>query len=294
MGDRRLSVCYIATSVGISTGSVHSILTDNLLMKKVSARWVPRMLSDVQKANRVDASTTLLCLFNENPDNFISRFLTVDETWLHHFDPESKVQSMAWKHVSSPPPRKFRVVASPRKVMATVFWDAEGIVLVDYLEHGSTITGPYYADLIGKVRAALKKKRRGKLRRGVLFHQDNAPAHTSSQALAAIQNAGFELLRHPPYSPDLAPSDFYLFPKLKEFMKWRKFADDEDVILSVRQTAGWKTKNNNSSTTNCELWRNAGPSALQLQETTLKSDKIWCKYLVVNCVSLRTLWTPLV
>ena len=72
MSDRRLSVCYIATSVGISTGSVHSILTDNLLMKKVSARWVPRMLSDVQKVNRVDASTTLLCLFNKNPDNFIS------------------------------------------------------------------------------------------------------------------------------------------------------------------------------------------------------------------------------
>jgi len=57
MSDRRLSVCYIATSVGISTGSVHSILTDNLLMKKVSARWVPGMLTDPQKANRVDAST---------------------------------------------------------------------------------------------------------------------------------------------------------------------------------------------------------------------------------------------
>ena len=84
MSDRRLSVCYIATSVGISTGSLHStsvgistgslhsILTDNLMMKKVSARWVPRMLSDVQKTNRVDASTTLLGLFNENPNNFIS------------------------------------------------------------------------------------------------------------------------------------------------------------------------------------------------------------------------------
>jgi len=69
---------------------------------------------------------------------------------------------MAWKHVSSPPPTKFRVVASTRKVMATVFWDAEGIVLVDYLEHGSTITGPYYADLIGQVREALKEKRRRK------------------------------------------------------------------------------------------------------------------------------------
>jgi len=97
------------------------------------------------------------------------------------------------------------VVVSARKVMATVFWDAEGIVLIDYLEHGSTITGTYYADLIEKCRAALKEKRRGKLRHGVLFHQDNAPAHTSSQARTAIRNAGFELLHHPPYSPDLAP-----------------------------------------------------------------------------------------
>jgi len=65
------------------------------MMKKVSARWVPRMLSDVQKADRSETSASLLSLFNENPDNFISRFVTVDETWLHHFDPESKAQSMA-------------------------------------------------------------------------------------------------------------------------------------------------------------------------------------------------------
>jgi len=175
---------------------------------------------------------------------------------------------MAWKHVSSPPPTKFCVVTSARKVMATVFWDADGIVLVDYLEHGSTITGPYYTDQVGQVREALKEKRRRKLRRGVLFHQDNAPAHTSSPALAAIRNAGFELLRHPPYSPDLAPSDFYLFPKRKEFMKGRRFADDEDVICT---TNDWLE---DQEPTNCELWRNAGPSALQLQETTLKSDKI--------------------
>jgi len=130
----------------------------------------------------------------------------------------------------SPPPRKFCIVASACKVMATVFWDAEGIVLIDYLEHGSTITEIYYTDLIEKVRAALKEKRRGKLRRGVLFHQDNSPPHTSSQALAAIPSAGFELLIHPPYSPDLAPSDFYLFPELKEFAKGRKSADDNEVV----------------------------------------------------------------
>ena len=102
---------------------------------------------------------------------------------------------------------------------------------IDY--NGSAIRRTYYADLIGKVRAALKEKRRGKLRRGVLFHQDNTLPHTSSQALAAIPSAGFELLIHPPYTPELAPGDFYLFLKLKEFVKGRKFADDNEVIYAT-------------------------------------------------------------
>ena len=106
-------------------------------MKKVSAWWVPTAVDVIGRlwANRVDASTSLLHLFNENPSGFISRFWAVDETWIHHFDPVSKVQRKAWKHASSPPPKKFRVVASAGKVMATVFWDADGIVLIDYLEH---------------------------------------------------------------------------------------------------------------------------------------------------------------
>jgi len=58
------------------------------------------MLTDVQKAGRAETSASLLSLFNENPDKFNSRFVTVVETWLHHVDPESKAQSMAWKHVN--------------------------------------------------------------------------------------------------------------------------------------------------------------------------------------------------
>ena len=67
MSDRRLSVRFIAVSVGISTGSMHSILTENLSMNRMSARWVPRVSSDAQKADRVEASTGLLRLFNKNP-----------------------------------------------------------------------------------------------------------------------------------------------------------------------------------------------------------------------------------
>jgi len=57
--------------------------------------------------------------------------------------------------------------------------------------------------------------------------QNNTHNHTSSQALASIQNSGFKLIQHPPYFPDLAPSDYYLFPKLKESIKGCKVADDE-------------------------------------------------------------------
>ena len=99
----------------------------------------------------------------------------MDKTWLHSFDPECKNAKYGLETCllsTLTLPRKFRVVASACRVMATVFWDAEGIVLIDYIEHDSIVTGIYYAGLIRKARAALKEKRREKL----LFHQDNAPA----------------------------------------------------------------------------------------------------------------------
>lgn len=233
MADRRVTVRYIAECTGLSTGAVHNILTNNLCMNKVSARWVPRNLTLDQKRIRVTCSRELLDRYRANSQDFLSRFVTEDETWVHHFDPESKQSSMQWKHTSSPTPKKFRVQPSARKIMASVFWDAKGIVLVDYLEHGATITGQYYAELMPKLRAAIKSKRRGMLARGVLLHQDNAPAHKSHVAMAAIHAAGFEVVDHPPYSPDLAPSDFHLFPKLKQHLRGQVFPDDNAVMDAV-------------------------------------------------------------
>ena len=73
------------------------------------------------------------------------------------------------------------------------------------------------------------------MRKGVLLHQDNAPSHTCAVATAAIAQAGFELVKHPPYSPDLAPSDYRLFPKLKEHLRGKRFPSNNDVICAVNQ-----------------------------------------------------------
>ena len=67
-------------------------------MSKVSARWVPRMLTDDQKRSRLDISRRLLSRYEDDTGDFIDRVVTQDETWVHHFDPESKMQNMKWKH----------------------------------------------------------------------------------------------------------------------------------------------------------------------------------------------------
>ena len=142
------------------------------------------------------------------------RLVTVDETWVHNYESENKAQSRQWVGPGSPRPKKFKTQQSAGKVMATVFWDAKGVVILDFLPKRRTITGVFYANLLDQLRTAIREKRRGKLSKGVLLQQDNARAHTCKVAMDAVERNGYELI-HPAYSPDLAPSDFFLFPKLK-------------------------------------------------------------------------------
>ena len=113
--------------------------------------------------------------------------------------------------------------------MATVFWDSKGIILIDYKPAGTSITGEYYANVIKQLRVAIKEKRRGKLAAGVLLLHDNAPVNKSRVAQAAIRECKFKQLNHAPYSPDLAPSDYYLFRNLKSHLRGTRFRDDDEL-----------------------------------------------------------------
>ena len=86
--------------------------------------------------------------------------------------------------------------------MATVFWDSEGVVLIDFLEGKKLLQAPI--EVLRKLRAKLAEKRRG-----ILFHHDNAPAHYSWIVRDVLREFWWELLPHQPYSPDLAPSDLF-------------------------------------------------------------------------------------
>ena len=152
----------LASECGICNGSIYTIIHEHLGMSKVSARWVPRNLNMQDCQQRVESSQELLEVFNANPEDFHTRLVTGDETWLHHWDPFTKKESMQYKHPGSPPPKKFRTQPSASKVMATVFWDFKGIILIDYKPAGTSVTGEYYANVIKQVRVAIKEKTKGK------------------------------------------------------------------------------------------------------------------------------------
>ncbi|GBP83022.1 Histone-lysine N-methyltransferase SETMAR [Eumeta japonica] len=158
LDDRRMKVRKLAHAIGISTERVHHILHEYLDMRKLSARWVPQLLTLDHKRNRVTTSKECLAMFSRNSDEFLRRFVTVDETWIHHNTPETKEQSKQWVSRGERGPKKAKQSLSANKVMATVFWDARGVIHIDYLEKGKTITGEYYSKLLDRFDVDLKQK----------------------------------------------------------------------------------------------------------------------------------------
>ena len=155
--DRRIQVEEIAQALGISHGSVSTILHDCLGMRKLTTRWVPQSLSDEQMTFRASVCIALLKRSRSN-DYFLLRLVTVNETY---YEPENKAPG-------SPRPRKFKMQPSAGKVMATVFWDAKDVIMF-FLPKRSTITLVYYANLLDQLRTAIREKCRGKLSKGVLL-----------------------------------------------------------------------------------------------------------------------------
>ena len=93
--DRRITIRDIVEKTGFSYHSVHNILEKEF--KKLTARWVPRMLTLAQKRQRTVLCEQHLTNFRADKKIFIERYVTMDETWVHHYDPETKIQSMQWK-----------------------------------------------------------------------------------------------------------------------------------------------------------------------------------------------------
>jgi histone-lysine N-methyltransferase SETMAR len=114
--------------------------------------------------------------------------------------------------------------------MAIVFWDVHGVLLVDFTPPTSTINAAAYQETLKRLKEAIWRKRPGLLTKGlgVLLH-DNARPHSAAATMNLLNSWGWEILPHPPYSPDCALSDFHLYSKTKKHVRGQCFHSNKDV-----------------------------------------------------------------
>ncbi|GBN32314.1 hypothetical protein AVEN_259622-1 [Araneus ventricosus] len=116
------------------------------------------------------AALTFLQRYHHDGDEFLDKLVTGDETWVHYETEETKEQSKQWMHSHSPSrkPVKFKRTFFTKKCMATVFWDRKGVLLVEFMPRGTTITATSYSKTLQRLRRAIQNKRRGMLSSGIM------------------------------------------------------------------------------------------------------------------------------
>ncbi|GFV69816.1 histone-lysine N-methyltransferase SETMAR [Trichonephila clavipes] len=209
MENRRFTITELNSQFPqISRSLLHEIATKHLLFKKLCARWVPKNLTPEHKIQHLGAALTFLQRYHDDGDEFLDRIVTGDETWISHFSPETKLQSMHWRYSGSPVSTKFKQMLSVRKVTCTVFWDRKGILLIDFHPRGETVNVGRYCGTLRKLRRTIQNKRRGMLNAGVVLLRDNARPHTARRIAAVLTEFGWELFDQLPTALILLPAIF--------------------------------------------------------------------------------------
>lgn len=135
--DRRMTVRELEEDLGIPKTIISEILTENLRMKRVCAKFIPKLFTAEQNT-RLEIALDNLEMVNNN-DNVLRKVITGEESLVYSYDPETKQQSSQWKHSESPRPKKARQSRSNVKSMLIIFFDCESVVHHEYAPTDQTI-----------------------------------------------------------------------------------------------------------------------------------------------------------
>ena len=229
--DRRISAKSTAQQLCTSRERVGSIIHEDLHMRKLSAKWVPKCLNANQKRQWCQSSEQLLEFFGTiQMISCRDRWPRTKRGYITMTRKQSN-ESVEWRNNGLPRPKKFRV--------QKIRWKTR-LDFLGWRRHpphwlsskGPTINAEYYSSLLVQLKDILKEKRRRKFTKGALFLH-NAPAHRALAAQKKMVYLGFHCLDHPPYSPHLASSDYHLFPGLKKQLKGRHFSSKAEVVSAA-------------------------------------------------------------
>lgn len=215
----------LAEQLNVDQSTISRRLKDMGKILKVG-RWVPHELNERQQENRKSVCEMLLA--RQQRKGFLHRIITGDEKWIYFKNPKRKKSYVSPGQASTSTPRPDRF---GKKAMLCIFWDQRGVIWYDLLKTGETVTGARYNQQLIDLNNAIREKRpEYQLRHDkIIFQDDNASPHRTLVNKNLVSAFGWEPLTHPPYSPDLAPSDYYLFSSMGHALNDSRFNSYEEV-----------------------------------------------------------------
>lgn len=205
-------------------------------MRRISARWIPHLLTKEQKVARVRIAKQLLKQFPKYNNRAFANIVTGDETWVHFYEPRRKMQNKIWATKGSRRPCIAKRTMSVKKVMYAIFFTNQGHAIQIAVPKGKSVNAKFYkGKVLHKLKKYFAKRRPATGLRGVRLLHDNASSHKAAIVGEFLKQEKVVVLPHPPYSPDLAPCDFFLFPRLKKHLAGRKYQTRKNLGAAIFQ-----------------------------------------------------------
>jgi histone-lysine N-methyltransferase SETMAR len=238
--DPHESLEGIADRVSISKERVHHIVHHCLHLRKICARWVPHQLTPEQKALRVQLCHDFLRRFQPRRTdrrgvNSVYSIITGDEKWFYHDQIPSKESNKVWLPEGAPRPPVVRPAQNSPKTMFAIFFDCHGLVLKVALPHGETVNATFYRDHCMKPLLEILRQQNAADEQRPLLHHDNAAPHRAHVVTGFLELNNVEVIKHPPYSPDLAPADYFLFGRLTNALAGHHYSSVNGLSSAIFQ-----------------------------------------------------------
>ena len=223
----------LAAAFDVSIPTILDHLRQINKVKKLD-RWVPHDLNKEQMKNRFDACISLLSRNKGEP--FLHRIVTCDEKWISY---DNRKRSAQWLDKDEPPKHCPKPNIHQKKLMVTVWWTSHGVIHYNFMKPGESITANVYCNELDVMMKKLEEKQPRLVNRDrpILLH-DNARPHTANLTQLKILQLDLETINHPPYSPDLAPTDYYFFQNLDNFLEGKIFNSQMAVENAFRNFVG--------------------------------------------------------
>jgi histone-lysine N-methyltransferase SETMAR len=215
----------IEAETSISRTTIFKIIHESLKMKKVTSRWVPHELTEKNRQDRVRLCKENLAKFKENKWRLCD-VITGDESWFYHRKIGKKNSNSSWIKEGESPRTVVKRNQFEPKTMFSIFFRSTGLVHLTYLESGKSIDNiRYLNDCLKPIVNKINQQRPLYSTKNMKFHHDNARPHIHSSVKDYLNSENFIIMDHPPYLPDLAPSDFWLFDYIKQHLTSQKDAE---------------------------------------------------------------------